>query len=159
VTQQASHNIPGYSYSVTNGGNTPLEQDKPGLVVNLSPDDATLLYSTIDNSGVSLYIKNMTTGASTRLYIETLANKCIWGSDSVTLYCAVPNSLPQNLPESWYKGKTHFADNILRVDTTTGDSDELSYNTGLDIVDLHIVDDTLVFKNKIDQSLWALTKD
>ena len=162
ITQKASNNIPGYSYLISNKGyELTLARDLPGLITNLSPDTETLLYSTTGEGGTELYIKNMTTRETTQLYTPTLANKCAWSSDSLYIYCAIPYNLKysKNLPDSWYKGKTHFSDSLWRINTNNGEALELKKFTGLDITDLHILGEAILFKNKRDQSIWSIIKE
>jgi len=162
VTQGAGYNMPGYSYLLSEAGDNmiPLVRDLPALMVNLSPNGKTVLYSTINSKGADLYLQDVGSGTITKLYTNTLASKCAWGSGSTMLYCAVPESLPsKNMPESWYKGITHLTDSVWRIDTQSGDAVELVQGTSLDIVELHIVGSTLVFKNKTDQTLWGIIKD
>lgn len=167
LTQNASYNIPGYAYllpkqgvtSITN--TTPIAQDLPGLITNVSPDASQLLYSTSGKTGTTLYLKDLSDSSIIPLSIKTLASKCTWGSDNVTFYCAIPETLPDNLPDSWYMGQAHLADNLWRINATTGDAFELAHATSLDIINL--VEDgesgVVVFKNKTDQSLWAVVKN
>ncbi len=167
ITQKASYNIPGYAYIIPKQGiddNTipkTIAQDLPGLITNLSQDATQLLYSTSDNEGTKLFLKKLNTGDIIPLSIKTLASKCAWSNNNITLYCAVPHTIPSNMPDDWYKGKVHFTDSLWRINTTTGDAYELAQNTGLDI--LEIVEDTsggvVIFKNKTDQSLWAIIKN
>ena len=159
VTQKASNSIPGYSYLLSSQKQEPIAQDLPGLEVLVSPNTKKALYSTVDQKGISLYLKDIRSGDVTILYTKTLASKCAWGSGSLLLYCAVPATIPNNLPDTWYRGQVHFTDSLWRIDTKSGEANELVSDTGLDIINLHIASDTLMFKNKTDQSLWAITKD
>ena len=167
VTQKASYNIPGYAYRIPRQGLASstipevIAQDLPGLITNLSQDATQLLYSTSGKNGTKLFLKSLDTSDIIPLSIKTLASKCTWGGDSISLYCAVPRTIPSNMPDNWYKGQVHFTDSLWRINTTTGDAYELAQNTDLDI--LEIVEDTengvVVFKNKTDQSLWAVIKN
>jgi hypothetical protein len=167
VTQKASYNIPGYAYllSQTNNDNNPhglpITQDLPGLIVNVSPDDKKILYSTSGTAGLELFLQDTTLDKITQLSVSTLASKCVWSTDSITLYCALPSDIPSKLPDNWYKGQVHFTDDLWRIDSDTGAAFELAHNTNLDIIDLkeRVGGDALIFKNKTDQSLWAVIKE
>ncbi len=167
VTQYASQNIPGYAYLIPQKGITtnkeliPVVQDAPGLITNFAPDASQLLYSTSDKKGTKLYLKNITTKDTIPLTIKTLVSKCAWSDDSITVYCAIPDTIPTSVPDSWYKGLTHFNDSLWRINTKTGDAFELVNGTGLDII--NIMEDTensdmLIFTNKFDNSLWAVRR-
>jgi hypothetical protein len=161
ITQMASNNIPGYAYKISNNGTlTAIIRDKPGVITNLSPNGDVLLYSLTENDGVSLYIKDLITSEITPIYTKTLANKCQWGSDSIYIYCGMPSNLSfvKDLPDSWYKGLSGFSDSLWRINTKSGEASELISYLGLDIVDIHILDDVVVFKNKADQSIWSIMK-
>ncbi len=164
VTQSASYNIPGYAYllpkqsTATSTELMPIAQDLPGLITNVSPDASQLLYSTSGKGGTTLYLRDLANSDIIPLSIKTLASKCAWGSDNITFYCAVPTTVPSSLPDSWYKGQVHFTDSLWRINAQTGDAFELAHSTGLDII--NIVEDNengvVVFKDKTDQSLWAV---
>ncbi|GEM_PF-4131050 len=164
LTQKASYNIPGYSYLLPGGSNkatlTTLVQDAPSLITNISQDAKSLLYSTVDNDGIHLYLKNLVDNTVITLSTKTLASKCAWGGDSSTFYCAVPDSLPSStLPDSWYKGQVGFYDSLWRINAQSGDALELAGATNLDIIDIQVKDSVITFKDKTDQSLWAIVKD
>ncbi len=169
ITQKSSHNIPGYSYLLSKaklGTNNlslmPLAQDLPGLLVNVSPDATQLLYSTVGNRGLTLNLKDTSTKEIIPLSIKTLASKCTWSNDGSTFYCAVPTNINSRiidtLPNSWHKGQFSFRDNLWRINPSTGDAIRLAHATGLDIIDLQEGSDgkIILFKNKTDQSLWAV---
>jgi hypothetical protein len=167
VTQKASYGIPGYSYMLPKQAVAklipiPIAQDLPGLTTLVSPDSKQLLYSTSGKGGVvQLYLKDLENKDTIPLSISTLASKCTWSNDSITLFCAVPAVLHTNLPDNWYKGQVSFADSAWRINSKTGDAFELAHETGLDII--NIVDDAVngvvLIQNKTDQSLWAIIKD
>lgn len=159
ITQAPSRNIPGYAYTldIQEGTLAPLIRDVPGLMVTLSPDGARTLYSATDTTGTKLFFKHGDTTIT--LSLATLAHKCAWGSDSTTLYCAVPKSLPVEVPDSWLKGQVHTNDTLWRIDTGTGDAVALAQNTGLDIIDIRESDGVVVFTNKADQTLWGVIRD
>ncbi len=162
IYQKASNNIPGYAYKLSDTGKlTKLIGDKPALLVNLSPDKQTLLYSTVQGSVISLNLKNISSGEITPLYIKTLASKCVWNTDSIILYCAVPNNLNfiKDLPNSWYKGLSHLSDNLWSINTKTGEAIEILSYTGLDIVNIKVIKDGIVFKDKTSQRLWSIIKE
>lgn len=57
-----------------------------------SPDSNKLLYSIKKSDGrVSLSLKDLAQNTSLDLNISSLSSKCIWGSDSKSVYCAIPD--------------------------------------------------------------------
>ncbi len=162
VTQKASYDIPGYSYLISKSDGRVMQmlQDMPALITNVSPDAKQVLYSISDKHGVRLYLQDTSTNSTPiELSINTLASKCLWGTDSTTFYCAIPSSLPAKLPDNWYRGEVHFNDSLWRINSATGDAFRLAHATGLDIIDLTEGGGILIFKNKTDQTLWMIKKD
>lgn len=106
------------------------------------------------------------TGKISNYNLQTLPEKCVWATDAVKLYCAVPVSLPANtlLPDSWYSGEVVFTDNIWLINTKTGETSRL-YKQGdssdvgsFDAIDLRLDSQgkILYFRNKNDSTLWSL---
>lgn len=96
-----------------------LQVEGRGFQPLWSPDGATVLYS-VWNAASDYRPELWTSGGNstnmnqnrTKLGIQTWANKCVW-RDTVTIYCAVPDSLPRGAglqptlfrtqPDSFYK--------------------------------------------------------
>lgn len=163
VYTKASSKELGYAYLVNGGSLTKVLGPLNGLVVLPSADGTNLLYSYLD-SGNHLKVKNQKTGVSVEITPDTLAEKCVWSIKQTNLvYCAVPDSVSGNEPDSWYQGSTHFADQIWRFDANSpftdllADSKKDSSET-IDAIDLALSpnEDYLFFINKNDLTLWAL---
>jgi hypothetical protein len=95
----------------------------------------------------------------------TLAEKCVWSTlNTDLLYCAIPKVIPNsNYPDDWYMGKTSFQDNLMSVNTLTGDVillADINKITGREIdafdLSLNQEETVLLFRNKDDLTLWAL---
>ncbi len=117
------------------------------------------LFSTADSSSRSLTI-------------ATLPEKCVWAKDAVTIYCAVPNTLPIpeagrpaiQYPDDWWSGEATFNDSLWKVNTTTGEG-KIVYANGaagdanhLDAINLILdeVDQRLIFTDRWTATLWSL---
>lgn len=158
LTQTPSQNIPGYAYlfTITDRTLMPVLSDMPGLMARMSPDGSRTIYSTSQRE-TELYLKTPQT--TQKLTIKTLADKCRWGSDSINLYCAIPETLPKGLPDSWLKGVVHTNDSLWRIDTNSGEATLLAQDTGLDIINIDEQDSLVIFNNKKDQSLWSVVRN
>jgi hypothetical protein len=161
---KASSELDGYAFSISKGAFTPIIGPYKGLTVLPSPSGNEILFSYIDGKVFHMATLDLTQGAVTQLPLATLAEKCVWTSDSTALYCAIPTSMTGNLPDDWYQGAVSFTDRIWRIDLT----DRLATlvvdpskagNVQIDAVNLVLDPESrvLVFRNKKDGSLWAYT--
>ena len=160
---KASSELDGYAFSISGNSFTPILGPLRGLTILPSPSGNLILYSYTDSSNAfHMATFNLTNGTVTTLPLATLAEKCVWTSDSSALYCAIPNSVSGNLPDDWYQGAVSFTDRIWRIDLTTRlatlvlDPSQVA-NVDIDAVNLTIDPNSqvLVFRNKKDSSLWA----
>lgn len=135
-----------------------------GLTSNPSPDGSLSLVSS-GRTSPELFLVNNKTASSTKAYIKTLAEKCVWlKSKNPTVYCAVPDQLPNgNFPDIWYKGLITTQDTIKKIDI----NNDIQYNIAdlaeiseqkIDVSDIILSSDEshLIFRNKIDGYLWFL---
>jgi hypothetical protein len=158
----------GYSYNLQtkDGSLTKIIGSLRGLLVQPSRNLANIAVSYNDPTGGTVFAayKNSDSGNPTRL-TPTLADKCIWSSKSSSLiYCGVPSSgLSENEPTSWYRGITHYSDDIWVFDLNAGYSNIISepkkeFGASIDAEKLFLSpdEDYLFFTNKNDLTLWAL---
>jgi hypothetical protein len=160
---KAASELDGYAFTVSEGGNfTPILGPLKGLTVLPSPSGSQLLYSYTDGSTFHMNVLDLSTGSVTSLPLATLAEKCVWTSDETALYCGIPTNMTGNLPDAWYQGALSFTDRLWKIDLTTRlatlviDPSQTA-KTAIDAVNLSIDPNSqvLVFRNKIDSSLWA----
>lgn len=163
---KAASEIGGYAFSInsTTGVFTPVLGPLNGLTVLPSPSGQYLLYSYTDGTLYHMGVLNLATGAVTPLPVATIAEKCVWAGDNVTLYCGIPTSFSGNLPDDWYQGAVSFTDRIWRINLTTRlatmvVNPAVYGNTLIDAVNptLDPSGQYLVFRNKKDSSLWIYT--
>ena len=163
LTTKPSAGVPGYMYAVD-----PNKKDFNKILGNInglttlaSPSGKLILYS---NDNLSLSIYNTDTKNSSPLGLKTLAEKCVWGKLSDTIYCAVPKNIEgSNYPDTWYQGEVSFADNIWKINTADGTTSLISdpaSTVGEDIDGIKLALDEnqnyLFFINKKDSYLWEL---
>ena len=163
LTTKPSSNYPGFVYALnTNSKNlNKILGNVNGMTTLASPNGKELLYS--DNN-LSLNILNIDTGNSISMGINTLPEKCVWGSASDTIYCAVPKYIDRGeYPDSWYQGTTSFSDEIWKIDVATGNTTKIadpSSLAGEDVDGIKLALDNgenyLFFVNKKDSYLWEL---
>ena len=95
-----------------------------------------------------------------QLPFATIGSKCAWSHlEEETVYCAVPRALPPaTYPDAWWQGIVSFSDDLWRVNTTTGEADQIFSEGDFDITNLFFsgAEDRLFFLNKKDSTLWTL---
>ncbi len=159
---KATSELDGYAFAVNGNAFTPVLGPLRGLTVLPSPSGKQILFSYVDSNIFHMAILDLGTGSVTKLPLATLAEKCIWTPDDSALYCAIPVSITGNQPDDWYQGVSSFSDRIWRIDLNTRLAtlvlDPLiNGKVTIDAVNLTLDPNSqvLVFRNKIDSSLWA----
>jgi len=164
LTTKPSANIPGFMY-ITNPETKDFNKILSGingLTTLTSPSGKLVLYS---NNNLSLSVFNTDTKESSSIGLKTLPEKCVWGTASDVVYCAVPKYTNRvEYPDSWYQGEVSFSDEIWKVDTTNGNTimilDPLTIKDGEEVdaikLDLDENQNYLFFVNKKDSYLWKI---
>ena len=156
--------LPGAAFLVDAGHFSRIAGPKSGLVALASPLGKWVLVSSASGSALQMELVDPATGETLPLPVATIADKCVWAADDLTIYCGIPVSPPSGAryPDDWYQGAVHFSDRIWKIDTkgryaqlvldfpkeTKGDLDA-------EALALDPANTTLVFVNKNDSSLWA----
>ena len=130
-----------------------------GLTTLVNPAGTKVLYG----QGLSaLKLYSIRDRATKSFIIATLPEKCVWASDSITIYCAAPN-LPAaaQYPDDWWSGETTFIDNLWRVNTDTGEARIIWSNrpgNSFDAINLILdeADKRLIFTDRWSATLWSL---
>ena len=156
-----------YNLDPNTGKLTRLIGSSFGLAGHLSPDGTKLVYSHNNGAGLNLSLLNLNTNEITLLGIQTLAEKCVWTSDSKLIYCAVPTKLsPLPLPDAYYRGEIAWQDNFWQINTDTGESYlifetstvfGLQNNLDASRLSLNPAENRLIFQNRPDATLWSLS--
>lgn len=154
------------SLSVSGDDAQTLVADAFGLTYKVSPDGNTILY-TIGSSRsdeVYLYVTDINGSFHTDLEIATMADKCAFAEDNVTVYCGVPQrgNLDFVVPDDYLEGNMVTNDSFYRINTQTGDKERLGgaseFGTVYDVFEPFVADSgrTVYFTRKQDGNLYAL---
>lgn len=154
-----------YYYNTKTLKTTPIINDVSGLVFSASPDGKKVLYSESRSDGFYNYIYDLDKKSSSRININTLADKCVWSKNKNTIVvCGIPlNQTKANYPDDWYNGTVSFKDRVWIIDTEKTEYDlvrsDYDDNTkSIDVVNPTLTKDEnyLLFYNKNDMSLWSI---
>jgi hypothetical protein len=133
-----------------------------GLTTLISPNGSYVLFSTSTDTGPKLGVYNINKHTTFDLDKYGLPEKCVWSSDNINIYCAIPNVVTGNqYPDSWYQGLVSFDDYFVKINTITGDTETLANSkdeTPIDGINLFLNRDenTVFFTNKKDLTLWGM---
>ncbi|HEY5589222.1 MAG TPA: peptidoglycan-binding domain-containing protein, partial [Candidatus Paceibacterota bacterium] len=133
-----------------------------GLTTSVNQDGSGVLYSTSTTEGPKLSIFDIQKNTSTDLKTFGLPEKCVWSSDNINVYCAVPNVITGNqYPDTWYQGLVSFDDFFVKINVVSGGVETIANSKdGIAVDGTHLfLDDkenTLFFTNKKDSTLWGL---
>lgn len=164
VVQKATQGVRGSAYKINTKNQmvTPIIEDVSGLSVTFGPSDRYAVYSESYIGSLTTFLQTPT--STKRLSIQTLGEKCAWSPQGAYVICAVPAGLgDQPLPDSWYDGETHFSDSLWKIQTESGEVEELAnlssfFGNPIDVIDPHI-DDSGMFLSFIDKNSgmpWVL---
>ncbi len=155
----------GYAFSVNSAGSfSRIAGPLSGLVALASPQGNWVLVSYAQSGVLKMELVNVATRAVLQLPVATIADKCAWASDETAIYCGVPisPSTSSAYPDDWYQGAISFNDKIWKINVAGRYAElvlDFPEETGqaLDATDVTLdpKKQVLVFKNKIDGSLWA----
>lgn len=165
VFTKPASTLSGSAFIIDNTGRfSRIAGPKNGLVAKASPSGKWILISSVNNGSMQMELVNTINGDSISLPVATIADKCVWTSNDLAIYCGIPVDPSPNFsyPDDWYQGAVHFSDRIWKIDVAgryaqlvldfskeTEDSLDATY---LAIDPLNTV---VVFMNKNDSSLWS----
>jgi hypothetical protein len=161
---KASALLPGFVFSVNSRGDaSKISGPLSGLSALASPSGAWVAESYVADGSMRVALVDATTRESIALPIGTLIEKCVWTSDSKSLYCGVPTNPPQaTYPDDWYQGAVHFSDKIWKIDVAGRYAQlvlDFTKESGSDLdataLTLDPQSSLLVFLNKNDESVWG----
>lgn len=133
-----------------------------GLTTIINGKGTHVLYSTSSDTGPQLSVIDLSKHLVKDLNAYGLPEKCVWGGDGITVYCAVPNTINGNqYPDLWYQGLESFNDYFIKINIETGDKTTIANSIDETRVDatylfLDKTESTLFFTNKKDSTLWSL---
>lgn len=165
LTTRAAAGIAGHIFSVgTQSGIFEAVTSDVGLTALPNRNGTLVLTGTSGEGTASLSVFNRSKSETTPLGIATIADKCVWSKRVRTVaYCAVPDAIIGNFPDSWYQGTLQTKDSVWTIDAEDGRADlsaDLRTEARTDIdafnFDISPDDQYLLFQNKNDLSLWLL---
>lgn len=167
LTTKPSGTTVGYMYTLPAAGGSLTKRlgGRLGLTTLVSPKGDRSIFSEVAGGTITLGAVQFTSGSETTLPVATLSDKCVWSVLHPTIaYCGVPRAIPGGTyPDDWYTGTVSFSDDLWSIDTEKGFASLVVSTTdytqaGIDAVDLSLSknEDSLVFKNKKDASVWVL---
>lgn len=163
ATTKPSSGLQGYGFSISPSGSlTRILGPAAGLTLLPSPSGKSVLYSYVQGKTAHLGVMDVATRTQTPLPLATFTEKCVWGTDNLTAYCAVPTTLSGNLPDDWYQGAVSFTDRIWKIDmvgrvaTLVVDPSTVA-KVQIDAIGLALdaKNDALIFTDKTTNSLWS----
>lgn len=166
LTTKASRLNPGFLYflNLKTGNLVKILGPIYGLTTNTSKDGKKVLYSRSTSGKTETRVLTVAENAVQETFFITLPEKCVWSSlEKNSVYCAVPTTPINNLPDAWYKGLARPSDQIWRLDTVTNSVNKVSNlfeDTGtiIDATNLSLTpnEQALFFINNTDLSLWSV---
>ncbi|HAQ02681.1 hypothetical protein A2467_03030 [Candidatus Nomurabacteria bacterium RIFOXYC2_FULL_36_8] len=164
LTTKPSYLVEGsvFNLNIANGTLSKILGRVQGLTTLANKDGTSLLYGASLDNGPRLNIFNIKNHTSEDLGKYGLPEKCVWSSDNINVYCAVPNTIVGNqYPDSWYQGVISFDDFFVKINTVTKESATLANSKDEVPVDgtnlfLNKDESKLFFINKKDSTLWSL---
>lgn len=166
IFTKASYQSEGYSYGmnpVSGDYHKSLKQED-GLTTLVSPDNNKIFVHEINRNSVENSFYNKKTQRKTKLNIQTFTEKCVWGSESIYVYCFVPDSLAykNEYPDTWYQGLETYQDSLWKINANTFKTEivsdiPLEYEESLDISKIGIDKNSeyLYFIDKNTEFLWS----
>ncbi len=164
LTTKPSYSVEGSMFSLNqiNKTTTKILGGIDGLTTMINPNGSMVLYNTSTPTGPRLGVYNISTNTTKDLDTYGLPEKCVWSSDRISIYCAIPSVVTGNqYPDIWYQGIISFDDYFVKINTGTGNKTTLANSTTETPVDgtylfLDKTENTLFFTNKKDSTLWSL---
>lgn len=171
VAQNPADNVLGYAYTIDAGGSVNPLMRAPGLTILPLSGATSLLYGTSEGGSLALHSRSAK-GATEKLSIKTLADKCVWlpeesprtpskegASVAEVALCAVPQKLGVgDFLNNWYAGRIHTNDNIWRIDVSDGGVQMIYPLESIDVIypTANEGGTMIAFMDYRDLSLWLL---
>lgn len=154
-----------YAINTETGNFNKVLSDLFGLSIKWSPKADKILYSATNDRGQNprLYLTDESGANLKDLKLSGLADKCAWGNDDRTIFCALPQEMSANAvwPDDYYKGLTILSDDFYKINLETDSKTKIlgsSSQAAYDAQDLFLSpkEDYLFFTNKRDGLLYSL---
>lgn len=154
-----------YTIDSATGDFAKILSDLYGLSVRWSPKADKILYSQTNSYGKNpkLMLSDDKGTSVKNLELAGLADKCVWGKDDRTIFCAIPQQISQNAvwPDDYYKGLILLSDDFYKINLETGEKIKIAGSTASVSYDaqellLSPKEDYLFFVNRADGLLYSL---
>lgn len=164
LTTKPSWSVPGslFSLDIKSGTLSKIFGKVEGLTTLSNSDGSFVLYGASLETGPKLWLLDTEEHTTKDLNTYGLPEKCVWSSNDIYVYCAVPNTVTgKQYPDSWYQGLVSFDDFFVKINTETGERVTLSNSKNeipVDAINLFLnkEENILFFTNKKDSTLWSL---
>lgn len=160
LSTQPGEDLQGYVYTIDSTTVNPVTPPFYNLVSFISPRHIIATYAQNDTTQSVLIEED---GSQTNLPLLIIPEKCV--ADTVfddQLWCAAPLASEESITD-WYKGVVSHNDYIWLVDTTQAQATMVANPEDLtgrildiDQITINEAGDTLLLRNKTDQTLWLL---
>lgn len=161
-TSKPSGLVSGYSYILNTQSNVfeKLIGGIKGLTVLPNKTGDKFLIGEAGSSSMKISIYDSATSKLAGTSLNTLAEKCIWSSNGIYVYCGTPiNPNPGTYPDVWYQGQISFTDSIDKYNIQDGTKETLGFpSEQIDLISPSLSKDEsyLYFINKRDGSIWVV---
>lgn len=163
ITSRPSGTVPGnlWFLDIRNLNIRKIINNLFGLEALFSPDGKSFIYSYSDQNSRNLKLAAYDKNGNQKVInnVSTLVDKCVWSKDLINIYCATPKSWPDFaiLPDDYYKNAFLTSDDIWKINTETGEKNQIAKDLG-DISNLIVNSDenALFFTSKENQFLYKL---
>jgi hypothetical protein len=158
--------VGGYGFEIDSktGVFTRLLGPLRGLSILPNKTGSSILFSYVTEGVLNLNVIDVASRGVTALPLSTLAEKCTWSKDGLSVYCGVPTNLSGALPDAWYQGAVSFSDRLWKIDMTAREASLIvdPFEVGkvsIDAVSLAVDNNetTLFFTDLHTGSLWSYT--
>ena len=154
---KASYTSPGYIFFLSrkDGSLIKIYSGFTGLNALIS-GNTSKIFLTTGGSNASSLILDQDFGTTTFSETKTIASKCTYTKDSLTIYCGVSDKFPENMPDIWYMGLTSLNDQIWSIQTD-GKISFISNLPSIDVIKPEISENNeLFFINKKNGTVWIV---
>lgn len=152
----------GYSYilNIQNNVFEKLIGRIKGLTLTTSQSGEKVLIGEGSKDTIKMFWSKISPFSLQPINMSTLPEKCVWSISEESIYCAVPENIPNAIyPDSWYQGQISFRDTIEKYDISLQTNTILGIpNEQIDAINLTLSknEKNLFFINKVDGSVWVV---
>lgn len=137
-----------------------------GISHKVSPDGNKVIYTVGSSRSdeLFLFVSDISGSFHKDLEVSTMAEKCAFAEDNVTIFCGVPQkgNVDYVLPDDYLEGNMVTNDSFFRINTETGDKERLAgaseFGATYDVFEPFVSPSgrTMYFQRKQDGNLYAL---